>query len=104
MPKAITQHYYDGQAQGLQEWTEARKRERRVQVIPRTEITEAEEISLIVESIDVIGRPIMWAAIVGVLVLMLVNHYGWAIVPMVGALVGLRRIWGRLWGCKNERN
>jgi hypothetical protein len=109
VPKAITQHYWgvqpitpaarprrEGQAQQLQDHIDAQKRAKRVQVLPRTEITEQEEISLLVESIDVIGRPIMWAAIVGVLVLALVHNYGWWIVPGLGCVWGLRKVWGRI--------
>jgi hypothetical protein len=111
MPRAITQHYWgvqpitpaarprrEGQAQQLQDYVDAQKRAKRVQVLPRTEITEQEQTQALVECMDAWGYPIMWAAIIGVLVLILVNHYGWAIVPMAGALVGLRGIWGRLWG------
>ena len=112
MPKAITQHYWgvqpitpaarprrEGQAQQLQDYIDAQKRAKRVQVLPRTEITEQEQTQALVECLDAWGYPLMWAAIIGVLVLMLVQNYGWWIVVMAGALIGLRKIWPRLWGC-----
>ena len=121
MNKAITQHYWgvqpitpagksrrvthqEGQARQLEAYIEARKRERRLQVVPRTEITEAEEIQAIVESIDVIGKPIMWAAGIGILIVLLVQNYGLWIIPGLVSIWGLKKLWPRLWGCKNERN
>jgi len=108
--KAITQHYWgpqpitpasrprrEKQAQELQDYVDARKRAKRVQALPRTEITEQEQTQALVECMDAFGWPIMWAAIIGVLVLMLVQNYGWWIVPMVGALIGFKWIWPRLW-------
>lgn len=110
MNNAITQHYWgpqpitpaarprrvEGQAQRLQEYVEAQRRAKRVQVLPRTEITEQEQTQALVECMDAWGYPLMWATIIGILVLMLVNHYGWAIVPMVASAWGLRKIWGKL--------
>jgi hypothetical protein len=107
MPKAITQHYWgpqpitpaarprrEGQAQQLQDYVDTQKRAKRVQVLPRTEITE--QTAAIVESIDAWGYPIMWAAIIAVLVLMLVNNYGWWIVPGLVSVWGLRKVWGKI--------
>jgi hypothetical protein len=111
MPKAITQHYWgvqpitpaarprrEGQAQQLQDYVDAQKRAKRVQVLPRTEITEQEQTQALVECMDAWGYPLMWAAIIGVLVVMLVQNYGWWIVPGLVSVWGLRKVWGRLWG------
>lgn len=114
--KAITQHYWgvqpitpaarprrvERQAQELKDWTEAQKRQRRLQVVPRTEITEQEQTAAIVECMDAFGKPIMWASIIGIMVLLLVHNYGLWIVPGLASVWGLKMLWPRLWEDKNR--
>jgi hypothetical protein len=112
MPKAITQHYWgpqpitpaarprrvEGQAQHLQEYKETQKRARRLQVAAKAEITEQEQIDALVECMDAFGRPVMWAAIIAVLAVLLVQNYGWWIAPGLGSVWVLKKLWPRLWG------
>ena len=110
MSKSITQHYWgpqpitpaakprrEGQAQELQDYVDARKRAKRVQVLPRTAITEQEQAQALVECMDAFGKPIMWAAIIGILVLALVQNYGWWIVPGLACIGVLKMLCPRLW-------
>jgi len=115
MPKAITQHYWgvqpispvnkprrvtrEDQAQHLQEYKEAQKRARRLQVAAKAEITE-QETQALMECMDAFGWTIMWMAGIAVLTVLLVQNYGWWIVPGLVSVWVLRKLWPRLWGCE----
>lgn len=78
--QAITQHYWpepecEGQAEYLKQYIEAQKRERRLQVLPKTEAQEQAEIEELVRRMALVGIPCAVMAAGGILFL-LITHFG----------------------------
>ena len=110
---AITQHYwnryrvepicpahkprYNGdaeQAEYLRQWTEKRRRRQRLQVVPRTEVTEEEHKQRIERAMYLVGLPCSVLAL-ALTIFLLIVHFGFWTIPALLSAWGLHRVWRR---------
>lgn len=95
--KAITQSYWrkyedEEQAEYLRQWTEKRRRRQRLQVVPRTEVTEEEYVQRIERAMYLVGLPCSVLAL-GITIFLLIVHFGFWTIPALLSAAGLRWIW-----------
>ena len=91
--------YYEGaedagQAEHLQQWANARRREKRVQVIPKTELSEEAQIERLLRLMYLVGMPCAVLA-AGLTIFLLITHFGWWTVPALLSAYGLHWAWGK---------
>lgn len=92
MKNGITQHYWaagkEAQALHLAEWTEARRREGRLTILPNTETQQFIQLQKMIWSMTMIGLTAAAGAVIGIVALM-IYHFNWWVIPALISAVGL---------------
>lgn len=91
--------FIEGQALDLAAWVAKKKRSNRIQVLPKTDITAGKGmVDILIKRLDMVGIPVGYSTILGLLILVLAHHYGPWILLVLACLAGLKKLWPRLWG------
>lgn len=80
------------QAEYLRKWVEARKRRQRLQIVPRTEVTEENTMQRIERAMYLVGLPCGVLALL-LTIFLLIVHFGWWTIPAIASAAGLHWLW-----------